>query len=106
MTKHVVDRKIYDTETATLIHKYCNGCSISDFDYLAEDLYQTLKGNFFILGNGGEFTKYGTNNGGVGLADRSDVITPVSKEFALEWLEKHGGSEKAIELAPGKYEEA
>ncbi|NLI12909.1 hypothetical protein [Pelotomaculum propionicicum] len=58
MAKKVIDRKVYDTDTAELIHEYWNGYGNQDFKFLSEDLYQTKKGNFFLLGSDGAMTCY------------------------------------------------
>lgn len=106
MAKKVIDRKVYYTETATLIHEWWNGYGNGDFHYLSEDLYRTPKGNFFILGSGGAMTSYAVDCGNNSWGGSSDNIIPVSKEYAIEWLEEHDGSEKILELFPGEVEEA
>ena len=50
--KKVINGKIYNTETATLIHQWDNGRR-GDFSSCEEDLYRTKKGAFFIHGEGG-----------------------------------------------------
>lgn len=106
MAKRVIERKVYDTKTATLIHDYWNGYSNNDFKSLSEDLYRTPKGNFFILGSGGAMSKYAVDCGNGSTGGSSDNITPLTKEEAIEWLESHDGSEMIIELFPGEIEEA
>lgn len=106
MAKRVIDRKVYNTETATLIHEYWNGYSNSDFHYVSEDLYQTPKGNFFLLGAGGAMTKYTVDCGNNSRCGSSDNIIPLTKEDAIDWLEAHDGSEKIIELFPDELEDA
>jgi hypothetical protein len=104
--RKVIDRKVYDTETAELIHKWDNGYFPSDFEWCREELYRTPKGNFFILGSGGAKSKYAVPVGSSGWSGSSGNIIPVSKERAIEWLEDHGGSEKIIELFPEEVEDA
>ena len=106
MAKKVIERKVYDTKTATLIHEYWNGYGNGDFKFLSEDLYRTPKGNFFILGSGGAMSKYAVDCGNNSTGGSSDNIIPISKERAIEWLESHDGSEKIIELFPEEIEEA
>ncbi len=104
--RKVINRKVYDTDTAELIHEWDNGHFSSDFEYCEEYLYRTPNGNFFILGAGGPKSKYAVPVGNSGWSGSSGNITPVSKERAIEWLEDHGGSEKIIELFPEEVEEA
>ena len=45
--KKVIGKKLYDTETATLIAEYWNVLGKGDFNYLSDDLYVTPNGNYF-----------------------------------------------------------
>ncbi|WP_347273236.1 hypothetical protein [Candidatus Kuenenia sp.] len=75
--KKVIDGKIYNTETAELLHAWSNGKYTSDFGYIKESLYRTKKGAYFIAGEGGAKTGYaracGSNSvcGGEGI----DVVS-------------------------------
>ncbi len=53
----IICKKVYDTETATLIKKVTVG-SFGDPDGYEESLYQTEGGLFFLYVNGGESSKY------------------------------------------------
>ncbi len=106
MTKKVINRKVYDTAMAELIHEYWNGYSNSDFHYLTEDLYRTPKGNFFLLGSGGAMSKYSVDCGNNSSGGSSDNIVPLDKDEVIDWLEAHGGSERILELFPDEVEEA
>lgn len=46
--KRIINKKVYNTETATLIAETTNGLSYSDFNCIKEDLYRTKKGQYFI----------------------------------------------------------
>ncbi len=50
-------KKVYDTETSTLIKKVTVG-SYGDPNGYEESLYQTEGGLFFLYVNGGEASKY------------------------------------------------
>ncbi len=53
----IICKKVYDTETSTLIKKVtfgAFGCS----DGWEESLYQTESGHFFLYVNGGETSKH------------------------------------------------
>ncbi|SHK06544.1 hypothetical protein SAMN02745975_03562 [Geosporobacter subterraneus DSM 17957] len=46
--KKIINRKVYNTETAELLGKYWNSLGNDDFNYLHEELYITKKGNMFL----------------------------------------------------------
>ncbi|HHT9136441.1 MAG TPA: hypothetical protein ACFYEK_04260 [Candidatus Wunengus sp. YC60] len=103
--KQVIDGKLYNTETAELLHEWSNGKFTSDFGHCAEALYKTKKGAYFIAGEGGAMTGYarscGTNStcGGSGIR----VLTEVE---AMEWLENHEGTEALEQYFGDKIDEA
>lgn len=92
--KKVIDRKVYNTETAELVAEYWNGLGTSDFRFLSEDLYRTRKGNYFLHGSGGAMTRYSESNGNSTWG--IETIIPLIDEEAYEWLEENGYNE-AIE---------
>ncbi len=53
----IICKKVYDTETSTLIKKVTFG-NFGDPDGYEESLYQTEGGLFFLYVNGGESSKY------------------------------------------------
>ena len=92
--KAVIDGKKYDTEIAEQIAE--DGYSYSgDFRYWYEVLYRTKKGNFFVAGEGGALTKYAVPVGNNSTSG-SERITPLTRQEAFEWCERHGATE-AIE---------
>jgi len=93
--KKVIDRKTYNTETATLIHEWDNGYYGGDFKRCSETLYKTQKGAWFIAGSGGAMSKYAVSLGSNTTGGSSDIEV-VTREEALEWLEGHDGTD-AIE---------
>jgi len=102
--KKVVEGKVYNTETAELIHSWDNGCYAGDFHACEETLYQTKKGAFFIHGSGGALSKYAVPvAGGTG---GSDNIKPVTRQEASDWLEKHDGTDAIEEHFSDIIEEA
>lgn len=68
--KKTIRKKVYDTETATVI-KQKNFGSFGESDGYEETLYKTEGGLFFLYTNGGSDSKYPTEN-----------IVRVSKEDA------------------------
>jgi hypothetical protein len=93
--KKVIEGKVYNTETATLIHEWDNGMYGSDFKRCEESLYRTAKGAYFTAGSGGPMSKYAVPVGsnGHGGGEGIEILT---KKEALAWLESHGGDD-AIE---------
>jgi|TARA_A100001037_G_C15114347_1_gene620657 hypothetical protein len=85
--KKVINGKIYDTRTATFIHEYWNGLSTRDFNYCREQLYRKKTGEFFVYGDGGALTRWGTKYGN-GYCDGADIL-PRTNEQALKWAENH-----------------
>ena len=70
-------KKVYDTETSTIVKKVtfgCYGCA----DGYEETLYKTESGNFFLYTNGGASSKY-----------TKEDITRMSAEKAKAWLKDH-----------------
>lgn len=92
--KKLVYGRLYNTETAELIHDYQWGYP-SDFKFIYEALYKTKKGNYFIYGEGGAMSKYCVKVESNTWESGSDII-PISVDEAVEWLEENDGSE-AIE---------
>lgn len=70
----IICKKVYDTETSTLIKKITYG-TYGASDGWEESLYQTGEGNFFLYTNGGADSKYKTEN-----------ITRMSAAKKEEWL--------------------
>lgn len=99
--KKVIDRKIYNTETATLVAEYWNGLSNSDFRNLSEDLYRTKNGQWFIHGSGGAMTKYSQSNGNSSWGS-SDIIL-LSPSDAYNWLETYQGRISNFDEIISKY---
>jgi len=80
--KKIINGKRYDTETAEMVadDSYSN---YGDLGYWSEELYHTKKGNWFLVGEGGDETRGGS------------VIIPFTKKEALAWLEAHTSDSEA-----------
>jgi hypothetical protein len=72
--KKTICKKVYDTETATLIKKTTYGY-FGEADGYEESLYKTDGGLYFLYVNGGEKSKY----------TKEDIIR-MSAEKAKIWL--------------------
>ena len=80
MTK-IIDKKRYNTETATLIGEWANGAYRGDFNRVEETLYRTSRGVYFLH-------VYGPT----GYSGARLDIAPMSREEAFIWA-----SEKDID---------
>lgn len=101
--KKVIDRKVYDTETAILIAEYSNYTgSFTDYE---EALYKTHNGRWFIAGKGGPMSQYSQPYGNNGRSGGSNIFR-ISSDDALAWLESHQLLQKIEEYFPEALEEA
>lgn len=103
--KKVVDGKLYDTETAELVHEWDNGRYGNDFRYRSKDLYRTKKGNWFMYHVGGPMTDMSVSCGSNSTCGSKD-IEPVSEKDAVGFLESHDGTEVLLKLFAEQIEEA
>lgn len=85
--KKIINRKVYNTETATLLGDYHYSFT-REWDYCYEALYQTKKGAYFIYGTGGPQSKYAEYNGNGSWCGTCE-ITVLSEKSAMEWAEEN-----------------
>ena len=82
--KRIINGKMYDTNTATLIAEYSYS-NTRDFRHFHEELYQKKTGEFFLYGYGGCMSSYsvpcGSNNW-----SGSENIRPLTETEVKEWL--------------------
>jgi hypothetical protein len=102
--KKVIDGKLYNTDTATLVADYEPFSNRSDFNWWCEELYVTNKGNWFIFGTGGPASQYSKSGGG--SAWGSSDIRAIEPFHAYEWLESHNKIEAIEKHFPDEVEEA
>ena len=48
--KKIINKKLYDTSTATCIAEYSGPARVSDFSFYRETLYRKRTGEYFIHG--------------------------------------------------------
>jgi hypothetical protein len=101
--KAVINGKLYNTETAKYIGSFSSGIP-RNLDAYEESLYRTRKGEFFIAGSGGPYSKYSRSIGQNEIAGGSK-ITPMTVGEAQKWAEEYLSAEEYIE-AFGMPEEA
>ena len=84
--KKVINRKVYNTETAILIAEWDNGIYGNDFRSYYENLYKTKKGAWFLKGSGGPASPYSKTSGNTSYG--SSNIIPLSESGVKNWLEE------------------
>ena len=85
--KKIINRKKYDTATATEIGCFCNGYDRGNFEWYEETLYLKKTGEYFLYGEGGPLSPYDT-----------DSIEPLTLEEAKDWVESYLDADIFIEL--------
>ena len=100
----VINRKVYDTNTADMLHEWSNHYFRDDYNFCSESLYRTGKGVFFIHGEGGPNSKYAVNVGNSRTAGEDLYLVP--KEEAMDWLEKRDGIDALRKYFSENIEEA
>ena len=75
--KKIICKKEYDTETATLIHKFTSG-ALGDPAGYEECLYQTEGGLYFLYVDGGEASPY----------PKEDILR-LAKTKVKDWTDTH-----------------
>ncbi len=93
--KKVIERKLYDTETATLIAEWENTHDTRDFTYINEALYRTPSGTYFLVGAGGPDTRYAERHGNLTSGSREWFL--FTRVEALEWAERVGATTCILE---------
>ena len=85
--KKIIDGKLYNTATAETIGEWDNGYSGGDFRRASVALCRTKKGQYFLWGEGGPMSTWGTEYG----AERtsSEDIVLLSESEAKEWAEEY-----------------
>lgn len=73
----IICKKLYDTDTATLIFKKTEGFFGDPAGY-EETLYKTPEGSYFLYANGGETSPH-----------PEEKIARLSEKKAEEWLSAH-----------------
>lgn len=102
--KKIINKKVYNTETATKVASWDNGVYGNDFRNCNEDLYRTAKGAWFIHGTGGPMSKYAVSHGN-STSGSSDIID-LTEEEAYQWMEEHDAIEGIEKYFANHIEEA
>ena len=86
--KKVLNGKMYDTDTATLMAVWRNMGDTRNFSYCEETLYRKRTGEYFLYGYGGPMTKYAVSTGSNSWSG-GEMIIPLTLSAAQEWAEEH-----------------
>lgn len=103
--KRIINGKMYNTETAELIHSWDNGRYGNDFKARSKELYQTKKGAWFLRHDGGAMTDMAVSVGSNSTGG-SCSIEVISAEDTFQFLCSHEGTEIAEKYFPKMIEEA
>ena len=82
--RKIIDKKTYNTDTATKIAEIWHGNSYDDFNFIEEVLYMTPNGRYFLYQSGGPYSKMGAPVGNNGMSGSSDIID-LTRADAIEW---------------------
>lgn len=103
----IVNGLRYDTEKATIVAESVHHSrfvpAFLENSSVREALYETKKGNYFILIQG---VSMGINLHSGFSSDTHVTLKPISKEKAKTWLEETENFEILEELFPGEIEDA
>jgi len=105
--KKIINGLRYNTEKAIEVGAYQRGCypNNGDFSDWTATLYKTPRsGRFFLHGEGGGMTRFGSHNGNTSYG--GERLIPMEKEEALEWAEQYLDAEDIEEHFFGSIEEA
>jgi len=92
--REIIDRKVYDTNSAERIAKHGAIVDKGDFHALAETLYKDPDGEYFLHCQGGAATEYAdqTSNG----TTYGETLELLTKEEALDWCEQRSASSETV----------
>jgi len=93
--RRVLNGKVYDTEKATPLAEDKFGRP-GNFNWWYEVLYRTVKGSYFLYGEGGAMTKYRCQIDSNSYSGDSR-ITPLTPDEAFTWCQEHEVEAEVIE---------
>ena len=101
--KKVINKKIYDTEVATLVAERIHG-NYGNFRFWEEKLFVTKKENWFLRYEGGPLSRFSKTEGTTTSGDSG--IIAYTPEQAQNFLEEVNEIEALNKYFPGSIEEA
>jgi len=98
--KKIIDYKLYDTDTAETIVTWRNGYPKEDIRHCLQKLYRTNEGRWFLYGEGGYLSIYGTIHESIPCGGR-DVFAFTDGE-AFVWLAKRNFVDEVQQYFPDR----
>lgn len=87
--KKIINKKVYNTDTARYIAFWSNDLPTSDFAWTEERLFQKRTGEYFLFGESGPMGKYASCNDDNSIGYGKEII-PMTDDKAKKWLSKRG----------------
>lgn len=84
--RKIINRRAYDTATATRVMHWDDGRTPNDFDHFEIDVYRKTTGEYFKAEYGPIW--HNLNHGGMGW-----TITPLTTEEAKDAIEEYGDAD-------------
>ncbi|OFV71538.1 hypothetical protein [Acetobacterium wieringae] len=85
--KKVIKNKLYNTQSATQLADWENGCPRMDPLYVKENLYIKKTGEYFIHAYGGAATQYAEQSGNNQFT-AGEILLPITFEEAESWAKE------------------
>jgi hypothetical protein len=94
--KKIINKKLYDTDTAQRMGADGNGYNVSDFNACYETLYRKRTGEYFLHGEGGARSRYASREGNMWAWGQQ--IIPLTYDEAQKWAEEHLTADEYAEI--------
>lgn len=93
--QRIINRKLYNTETAECVGSYSNMYDTGNFHYYNEKLYRKKNGEWFLYGEGHGLSKYAEVCG----RERrwGEAIIPYTEDEARDWIAEYCSVDTYIE---------
>ena len=96
--KKIINNKLYNTDTANRLIYWYNDLPSNDGYYYAEELYIKKTGEYFLYGEGGARSPYGSYDCEERCSYPDWSIIPLTEAKAKEWAVDHCSADKYMEL--------
>lgn len=87
--KKIINSKLYDTESSSLIAEVDNGYGVSDVHYAKYWLYKKRNGKFWLYGEGNAGSDCAEYDKAYGRWAPGTMIKPLTFEEAERWFEEY-----------------
>lgn len=96
--KKIINNKLYNTDTANSLIYWYNDLPSNDGYYYAEELYIKKTGEYFLYGEGGALSPYGSYDCEGRCSYPDWDIIPLTEAKAKKWAVDHCSADKYMEL--------